>query len=235
MGAQGGPGVDEGPPAGRPRVIVNCAMSADGKIALAGRRPAEISSEEDLLRVHRLRASCDAILVGVGTVIADDPKLYVCPKRVSDPPAPLKVVLDASGRTPPGAAFLASPGRALVATVERSARALRDRLVGRAEVVAFGDGGLVDLHGLLAHLAGAGVRTLLVEGGGTVIWSFFESGLVDEYSVYVGPIVIGGEDAPSPADGEGFEDMGGAVRLEMVSFERVGAGVWIRYRVPRRG
>ena len=61
------------------------------------------------------------------------------------------------------------------------------------------------------------------------------AGLVDEYSVYVGPLVIGGATAPSPADGEGFEDMGGAVRLEMVSFERVGEGVWIRYRVPRRG
>lgn len=235
MGARAGAGEHGGTPPGRPRVVVNCAMSADGKIALTGRRPADISSEEDLLRVHRLRAACDAILVGVGTVLADDPKLYVSPKRVSDPPAPLKVVLDAGGRTPAGAAFLGSPGRALVATVERTAPALRDRLGGRAEVLAFGDGDLVDLHLLLAHLAGAGVRTMLVEGGGTVIWSFFESGLVDEYSVYVGPLVIGGKGAPSPADGEGFEDMDGAVRLEMVSFERVGEGVWIRYTVPRRG
>jgi len=235
MGARDGARRHDGASLGRPRVVVNCAMSADGKIALPGRRPAEISSEEDLLRVHRLRATCDAILVGVGTVLADDPKLHVSPKRVSDPPTPLKVVLDASGCTPAGAAFLGSPGGSLVATVERSARALRDRLGARAEVVAFGDGDLVDLHRLLAHLAGAGVGTLLVEGGGTVIWSFFESGLVDEYSVYVGPLVIGGEGAPSPADGEGSEDMGGVVRLEMVSFERVGEGVWIRYRVPHRG
>ena len=235
MGARDGTRRHDGAPPGRPHVVVNCAMSADGKIALRGHRPAEISSEEDLLRVHRLRASCDAILVGVGTVLTDDPKLYVSPKRVTDPPAPLKVVLDASGRTPTGAAFLGSPGMSLVATVQRSARALRDRLGARAEVVAFGDGALVDLHRLLAHLAGAGVRTLLVEGGSTVIWNFFESGLVDEYSVYVGPLVIGGEGAPSPADGEGFGDMGGAVRLEMVSFEREGEGVWILYRVPRRG
>jgi 2,5-diamino-6-(ribosylamino)-4(3H)-pyrimidinone 5'-phosphate reductase len=220
MGAEGGPGNTCDVP-GRPRVVVNCAMSADGKIALPERRSAEISSEEDLLRVHRLRASCDAILVGVGTVLADDPKLYVSPRRVPDPPSPLKVVLDAAGRTPSAAAFLHSPGRALVATVERAEPALRARIGAKADVRAFGSGGLVDLHLLLSHLARLtphGVRTLLVEGGGTVIWSFFEAGLVDEYSVYVGPLVIGGATAPSPADGEGFEDMGGAVRLEMVSF-----------------
>ena len=232
MGFEPGPDLYDGGPRTRPHVIVNCAMSADGKIALPGRRPAQISSEEDLLRVHQLRAKCDAILVGVGTILADNPKLYVSPTRVKDPPAPLKIVLDASGRTPADAAFLSTPGRSIVATVRRSEELLAGRLGDKADVRAFGDDELVNLQELLEHLAHQGVRTLLVEGGGTVIWSFFRSGVVDEFQVYVGPLVIGGEDAPSPADGEGFASMGGAVRLEMVSFERLGAGVWIRYRVP---
>lgn len=224
----------EGAPEGRPRVMVNCAMSADGKIALSGRCPADISCEEDMVRVHRMRAGSDAVLVGVGTVLADDPKLHVSSDRVPGASAPLKVVLDAAGRTPSNARFLASPGPSLVATVEATAGALGARLRGRAEVVALGSGPLVDLQLLMRELHGRGVRELMVEGGSTVIWSFFEAGLVDEYSVYVGPMVIGGEGAPTPAGGRGARDLSGAVRLEMLSFERLGDGLWVRYAVPRR-
>ena len=81
----------------RPWIVLNFAMSADGKLALADGSPVEISSEEDMLRVHRLRASCDAVLVGVGTVATDDPKLHVSPRRVPDPPAPMKVVSQGRG------------------------------------------------------------------------------------------------------------------------------------------
>jgi len=219
---------------GRPLVVVNCAMSADGKIGLPGRCPADISCEEDLVRVHGMRARSDAVLVGVGTVLADDPKLHVSPDRVPDARPPLKVVLDATGRTPPGARFLASPGPSLVVTVEASAPALAERLRGRAQVVALGRGPLVDLRLLMADLHGRGVRHLMVEGGSTVIWSFFEAGLVDEYSVYIGPLVIGGEGAPTPAGGRGVPDLATAVRLEMLSCERLGDGLWVRYAVPRR-
>jgi len=223
-----------GGPEGRPRVVVNCAMSADGKIGLPGRCPADISCEEDMVRVHRMRAASDAVLVGVGTVVADDPKLHVSPARVPGARPPLKVVLDATGRTPPTARFLASPGRSLVATVEASAAALVARLGDRAEVVALGRGPLVDLHALLRALHGRGVRELMVEGGSTVIWSFFDAGLVDEYSVYIAPLVIGGEDAPTPAGGPGTRDLATATRLEMISCERLGDGLWVRYAVPRR-
>jgi 2,5-diamino-6-(ribosylamino)-4(3H)-pyrimidinone 5'-phosphate reductase len=210
-------------------------MSADGKLALADMRPVEISSEEDMLRVHRLRATCDAILVGGSTVVSDDPKLHVSPSRVPDPPALLKVVLDASGRVRAGARFLTSPGRAIVATVEPTAPELRRRLDGLAEVVAFGVGPRVDLPSLTAFLAREGVERLLVEGGGETIWEFISNGLVDEMSVYVGPMVIGGLDAPTPAGGEGVLCPEDIICLETVSVEQVGAGVWILYRVVRQG
>jgi len=223
-----------GGPEGRPRVVVNCAMSADGKIGLPGRCPVDISCEEDMVRVHRMRAGSDAILVGVGTVLSDDPKLHVSANRVPGARPPLKVVLDATARTPPTANFLASPGPSLVATVEASAASLGARLGDRAKVIALGRGPLVDLHALMRELHGRGVRQLMVEGGSTVIWSFFEAGLVDEYSVYIGPLVIGGEGAPTPAGGRGTRDLAGAVRLEMLSCERLGDGLWVRYAVPRR-
>ena len=206
-------------------------MSVDGKLALPDRTQVEISSEEDMLRVHRLRASCDAILVGVQTVLADDPKLHVSPARVTDPPALLKVVLDSSGALPGTARLLDSPGRVLVATVEPSVGGLRGRLGDRADVVPFGDGPLVDLHRLLPHLRGMGVRRLMVEGGGETIWSFLASGLVDELSCYIGPMVIGGKETPTCADGAGAEGPGGVVRLELLSVERSGEGIWTRYRV----
>jgi 2,5-diamino-6-(ribosylamino)-4(3H)-pyrimidinone 5'-phosphate reductase len=209
-------------------------MSADGKLSLPDRRPVDISSAEDLLRVHRLRASCDAILVGATTILSDDPKLHVNPERVPDPPAPLKVVLDSSGRVPGDARFLHSPGHCLVATVEGACADLGRRLGDRAEVRAFGVESLVDLRGLLAHLADRGVGRLLVEGGGKTLWSFLSSGLVDELSTYIGPYVIGGCDAPTPADGDGAACIEDMVRLEVISAERLGEGVWIRYKVTGR-
>jgi 2,5-diamino-6-(ribosylamino)-4(3H)-pyrimidinone 5'-phosphate reductase len=209
-------------------------MSADGKIALPSRRITDISSEEDMVRVHRMRADIGVIIVGVGTILADDPKLYVSPDRVADPPPLLKVVLDSSGRTPADAAFLRSPGPSLVATVERILPSLKERLGGLAEVMAFGDGELVDLAGLLAHLGGRGVEQVMVEGGGEVIWSVFDSGLVDEFSVYVGPLVIGGSGSPTPADGWGARDLSKVAHLEIVETERLGDGLWIRYRVLGR-
>lgn len=221
--------------ADRPYVVVNCAMSADGKLALPDRCQVEISPEEDMVRVHRLRASCDAILVGVGTIVSDDPKLHISPERVPDPPELLRVVLDASGRTPAEARFLATPGRALVATVEEAAPALRERLAGRATVVALGQGPLVDLPSLLDHLGGMGVRRLMVEGGGETIWSFLAGGLVDELSVFVGPMVIGGAEAPTLADGAGTRRIEEVVHLEIASVERLGEGLWIRYTVRGHG
>ena len=106
MASKDGPDVP-----GRPWVVVNCAMSADGKLALPDRTPVEISSEEDMLRVHRLRASCDAILVGATTVLADDPKLHVSPGRVPDPPAApsAPAISGLSGNAAPAAAAPTAP------------------------------------------------------------------------------------------------------------------------------
>ena len=223
--------VPPGEDARRPWIVLNFAMSADGKLALADCTPVDISSPEDMIRVHRLRATCDAILVGVGTVIADDPKLHVSDKRVPDPPALTKVVLDASGRTPTTARFLVSPGTAVVATVEPTAQRLTKTLGDRARVLACGPGPMVDLNILMDHLSDMGVCRLMVEGGGETLWSFLSQGLVDEYSVYIGPLIIGGAGTPTAADGPGACDLGEIVRLELLSTERLGEGLWIRYRV----
>ncbi|NIS21090.1 MAG: hypothetical protein GWN89_14470, partial [Thermoplasmata archaeon] len=100
----------------------------------------------------------------------------------------------------------------------------------RAEVIVCGEGPLVNLHILMESLVDMGVTRLMVEGGGETLWSFLSEGLVDEYNVYVGPMVIGGGSSPTPADGLGAASIDQVVRLELVSCERLGDGLWVRYR-----
>jgi len=204
----------------RPRVIVNCAMTADGKIAGRQRKQIRISSPEDLERVKRLRAEVDAILVGVGTVLADDPHLTV--KGAPPEKNPLRIVLDSNGRTPENARVLDGKARTIIATKKTCSRTWPN-----AEVVRAGEE-MVDLLELMKELEKRGVRKLLVEGGGETIYSFFQADLVDEYRVFVGSKVLGGREAPTPAEGSGFADED-CRPLRLIGVERLGDGVLLSY------
>jgi 2,5-diamino-6-(ribosylamino)-4(3H)-pyrimidinone 5'-phosphate reductase len=204
----------------RPRVIVNCAMSPDGKIATKEHRQIRISSPQDMERVKSLRASVDAILVGIGTVLADDPHLTV--KGLPPERNPLRVVLDSHGRTPDGAKVVNESGRTLIATNEKCTKTWPNVKTLRAGKE------MVDLNILLSRLHEMGVTTLLVEGGGETIWSFFRENLVDVYSVYLGSDILGGRTAPTPVDGEGFLE-GEKVHMELRSVERLGEGALLTY------
>ncbi len=207
-----------------PHVIVNCAMTADGKIAGRERRQVRISSPEDLERVKVLRAQVDAVLVGVGTVLADDPHLTV--KGAPPEKNPIRIVLDSRGRTPESARVLDGRAPTLIATSRECTRTWPD-----AETLRLGEG-RVDLHLLMSELDARGIRRLLVEGGGETIYSFFAADLVDEYKVFVGSMVLGGKDAPTPADGEGFDESK-CRKLRLVGTEKLGDGVLLSYEVVR--
>jgi len=207
-------------------VIVNAAMSVDGKIALRDGQRARLSNEEDVQRVHRLRGQVDAILVGVGTVLKDDPKLTVRADVATDR-TPLRIVLDSDGRTPPHARVLEGRAPTLLVTSEAS-----DRTFDHAEVLRCGKDE-VDLGALLDRLGGRGIRTLLVEGGSTVIWSFLRAGLVDELKVFVGSLVLGGRSAPTLAGGEGVASLSESIRLALERSERLGDGILLEYSVVR--
>jgi 2,5-diamino-6-(ribosylamino)-4(3H)-pyrimidinone 5'-phosphate reductase len=201
-------------------------MSVDGKIALADGKGVRLSNEEDLRRVHRLRASVDAILVGVGTVLMDDPKLTV-KSEYAKGRNPLRVVLDSRGRTPETAHVLDGSASTLIITSRES-----DRQFPRAEVQRLGTHE-VDLPALLDHLATRGVRTLLVEGGSTVLWSFLREGLADELKVFVSSRVLGGRAAPSLAGGQGVTSLDEAPGLRLERVKRLGDGVLLEYTVVR--
>jgi len=209
------------------KVIINCAMSADGKIALKTRRQTKISNEDDKRRVHRLRNSVDAILVGVETVLSDDPKLTVSEKYVKRPRHPTRVVLDSTGRTPRSALVLNGAAPTIIATNDSCRRTFPN-----AEVVRCGKEE-VDLRRLLRRLEERGIGSLLVEGGSRVIWSFLSSRLADEVNIFVGSMVIGGEGSPTPAGGEGAESEKAVVPLELIGAKVLGNGVLLRYRVVK--
>jgi 2,5-diamino-6-(ribosylamino)-4(3H)-pyrimidinone 5'-phosphate reductase len=195
-------------------------MSPDGKIATKEHRQIRISSPEDMERVKSLRASMNAILVGVGTILADDPHLTV--KGLAPEKNPLRIVLDSTGRTPKNAKVVNGMARTLMVTNESCTRTWAN-----TEVLRIGKE-KVDLNILLPKLHDMGIRTLMVEGGGETIWSFFRSRAVDVYSVYVGNDILGGRTAPSPVDGEGFLE-GDKVHLELRTVERLGDGVLLTY------
>lgn len=208
----------------RPKVVVNVAMSADGKIALPDRTEVKISGEKDFERVHELRNEVDAILVGIGTVLADDPKLTVKEEYVEEPEHPLKVILDSDARTPRDARLF-EKGEWIIATT---------REVNREDWIKCGEGEKVDIELLLEKLYERGVEKILVEGGGEVISSFFENGLVDEYNVFVGSMVIGGEEAPTPVDGKGAHLEEEIVELDLIGYEKRDDGILLKYRVDGR-
>jgi 2,5-diamino-6-(ribosylamino)-4(3H)-pyrimidinone 5'-phosphate reductase len=207
----------------RPLVRVNCAMSADGKIAGRERKQVRISSDGDMDRVKALRKEFDCIMVGVGTVLADDPHLTI--KNAPFSEQPLRLVVDPHGRVPAGARVLDGGAPTAVATSSSCARTWNG-------VDAIRCGEPFDARIMMDLLGERGVKKVLVEGGGETIAALFRAGLVDEYTVFVGSLVIGGRDSPTPADGDGWVKENG-VKLELMSVGELDGGALLTYRVLR--
>ncbi|MDW7989792.1 MAG: 2,5-diamino-6-(ribosylamino)-4(3H)-pyrimidinone 5'-phosphate reductase [Archaeoglobaceae archaeon] len=210
----------------RPHVVVNLASSIDGKISNEKRVQLRISCEEDLKRVDELRASFDGIMVGIGTILSDNPKLNVKnedlrKKRVINGknPNPTKIVVDSECRIPENAEVF-SMGHVIVAVSRRANKENIEKISKKAEVVVFGKE-KVDLVALLDYLYKKGINKLLIEGGGTLIYSMLLNDLVDEIFIYYAPILIGGANSPTICDGRSFEN---PVEMELVSVERLEKG-----------
>ena len=182
---------------GRPFVTLAWAQSLDGSIALDRGKPFRLSGNESLALTHALRAAHDVIVVGIGTLLADDPSLTV---RLWQGPSPSPVVLDSCLRTPVCARVLAAGGGrpVRIACTENAREELRVQLEEKgAEIMRLPawTNGWVDLGRLLSALAAGGIRRVMVEGGGKVLTSFLRASLVDYAVVTVAPRLLGGMSA----------------------------------------
>ena len=227
----------------RPYVFVNMAMTADGKIDTVARQGARISGAADTIRVDRLRAGSDAIMVGGRTLRSEDPRLTVrdagliAERRLARrPEQPTKVGVVshiAPGTIAHDGAFLnEGDGQVVVCTSERgdvgSVEALREAGV---RVIVTGEE-RVDLAAALAALRVLGIERLMVEGGSTLVAGLLQAGLVDELQLAIAPLLFGGETAPTPVGGPGLS-RDQAAELELVEADTSSDGdVILRYRVP---
>ncbi len=204
----------------RPYVILNAAMTLDGKIATQT-GSSNISGKKDLERVHELRKECDAIMVGIGTVLADDPRLTVHKIDANPDDNPIRIVVDSKCRTPMDARITNSDAKTIIAC----ANEYKDEFKQSEKYETFKERGVkfffsgderVDLVALMSYLHEEGIDKLMLEGGSTLNFSMIKAGLIDRISICVAPMIVGGANAKTFFDGEGFDLMDDAVKLELI-------------------
>ena len=225
---------------GIPLVTTKFAISLDGKIATRKGDSRWISGIEARRYVHNLRYTTDAIMAGVNTVLADDPHLTTrcCGGRGGTTrKQPLRVIVDGKGRTPLTARVFTEPGKTLLAlgraaTLEEKAAYAQ----AGAEILELPAAeGLVDLERLLIALGKREITSVLVEGGGILIGSLFDHGLVDKVIAFIAPIIIGGAEAKTAVAGKGVDRLADSLRLERVRVEKVGDDLMVSGYVAVKG
>ena len=218
---------------GRPYVTAKWAMTLDGKAACSGGGSQWISSEASRSLVHQLRGRMDAIIVGIGTVLADDPLLTA---RPPGPRVAARIILDSLAATPLHSRLVRSAHDAPVIVVVSSnapAARLRSLEDQGCEILCLSGSHRIPIPGLLEILGSRMMTNVLVEGGGRVLGSFFDEGEVDAVETYIAPMIEGGDHATTPARGRGVIAMHHALRLQEVRFEEVGGDLRIRASCPR--
>jgi 2,5-diamino-6-(ribosylamino)-4(3H)-pyrimidinone 5'-phosphate reductase len=210
------------------KVILNSAMTVDGKISTSN-GDSKISSREDLVRVHKLRASVDAIVVGISTILADDPRLTV---RLVKGKNPVRVVVDSRGRIPIDSQIMRTASRVMtiIAVTDQAPeeKILKLREMG-AQVLVISEGKKgqsaavphgVNLKLLFRKLEKMGMEKILVEGGGELNWSLFHLWLVDEMTITIAPKIAGGRLATTLVEGDGFDEIAQSIKLQLKKVER---------------
>jgi len=197
----------------RPYVIVSAAMSIDGKLATRTGR-SNLSSKRDLIRVHKLRKTVDAILVGKNTINIDDPLLTV---RYVKGKNPIRIILDSKGSLSPKSRVIetAKKNPTILVVSENAPRKVERFIAKGVQVIRCGKN-KINLKKLLQILGKKGIKRIIVEGGGTTNWYFFKEKLVDEITITIAPYVIGGSTAISLVEGDGFGEIPDSFKLKKI-------------------
>ncbi|NDB52317.1 MAG: 2,5-diamino-6-(ribosylamino)-4(3H)-pyrimidinone 5'-phosphate reductase [Nitrosopumilaceae archaeon] len=210
-----------------PRVILSAAISLDGKIATRSGDSA-LSSGVDKKRLHKLRTQVDAILVGKNTILQDNPMLNV---RYAKGKSPIRIVLDSLGQTPTNSKIIQTSDeiQTIVAVSEKIPKKNLDKLAKFPVDIVISGKNRVELKKLLQILGHAKIKTILLEGGGTTNWDFVNQGLVDQVIVTITPYLVGGKDAKTLVDGDGFAKISKSLRLNLDKIVHQGNEIVLYY------
>jgi len=196
-------------------VILNAAMSIDGKISTR-KNDSAISSKLDLVRVHKLRSTVDGLMIGISTVLEDDPMLNVR-YSTTGKKNPTRIIIDSKARIPLNSRIIESSNKIqtiIAVTHDASSRKIKEIQKKGAQVLVYGNG-KVNLRNLFQQLEKMGLKKIIVEGGGEINWSVLKLGLVDELVVTISPVVIGGRDAITLVEGKGFTNISDGIKMKL--------------------
>jgi 2,5-diamino-6-(ribosylamino)-4(3H)-pyrimidinone 5'-phosphate reductase len=196
-------------------VILNAAMSIDGKISTR-KNDSAISSKLDLVRVHKLRSTVDGIMIGISTVLEDDPMLNVR-YSTTGMKNPTRIIIDSKARIPLNSRIIDSSKKIqtiIAVTHNASSRKIKEIQKKGAQVLVYGNG-KVNLRNVFQQLEKMGLKKIIVEGGGEINWSVLKLGLVNELVVTISPVVIGGRDAKTLVEGKGFTNISDGIKMKL--------------------
>ena len=211
------------------QVLINAAMTIDGKIA-TNLGDSTISSKQDLRRLHRLRSSVDAIIIGISTVIVDNPRLTVrLVKRHGT--TPVRIIVDSVGRIPLDSKILKSASKinTIVAVTKRASDERVDKIKSAGAIVIVAGTKTVDLTELFFILKKMGFNKILVEGGGELNWSILQLGIVNELMVTIAPRIVGGRTATTLVEGDGYKRVSDGIKMELIKVSRQNNGEVVLY------
>jgi 2,5-diamino-6-(ribosylamino)-4(3H)-pyrimidinone 5'-phosphate reductase len=211
------------------QVLINAAMTIDGKIA-TNLGDSVISSKQDLIRLHRLRSAVDAIVVGISTIIIDNPRLTVrLVKRRGT--TPVRIIVDSTGRIPLDSKILKSASKinTIVAVTRRASDKRIDKIKSAGAMVIIVGAKTVDLKELFYILKKMGFNKILVEGGGELNWSILQLGIANELMVTVAPRIVGGRTATTLVEGDGYTRISEGIKMELIKISRQNNGEVILY------
>jgi 2,5-diamino-6-(ribosylamino)-4(3H)-pyrimidinone 5'-phosphate reductase len=214
------------------KVIINAAMTVDGKIATVAGKLA-ISSQEDLQRVHALRSSVDGIVVGISTVLIDNPRLTNRLAKANGK-NPTRIIIDSAAKIPLNSNILQTTSRirTIIATTSRADRNRIKKIQQTGAMVIVAGRKQVNLKEVFSFLKKSGFRKVLVEGGGEINWSVLKSGIVSELIVTIAPKIVGGRSATTLVDGDGYTNVEEAIKLKLRRIIRQNTGeIILHYQV----
>jgi 2,5-diamino-6-(ribosylamino)-4(3H)-pyrimidinone 5'-phosphate reductase len=210
-----------------PKIILSAAISIDGKIATRS-GDSKLSSKMDLIRLHKLRSQVDAIIIGKNTVYKDDPLLTV---RYSKGKNPIRIVLDSCGTISNKSKILQTSNKVktiIVVTKKITNKNLQKLKKFSIEIMIVGEN-QVNIKSLIKILSKRKIKTILLEGGGTINWEFIKNNLVDEFFITITPYILGGKDAITLVQGEGFDKINKSQKLRLNGIKRLENDLFLHY------